>query len=67
MFMFEDEEPPLGEELDGQPVGQEERCRAPLPETPSAESAAKECQRVRYHRPKGREDSASPRTTAKGG
>ena len=27
------------EELGGQPVGKEERCRAPLPETPPAESA----------------------------
>ena len=29
----------LQEELGGQPVGQEERCRAPLPDTPPAESA----------------------------
>ena len=36
---IDNEESPPAEELGGQSVGEEERCRAPLPETPPAESA----------------------------
>ena len=61
------EESPPAEELGGQQVGQEERCRRSVTaRDTTGRERNRERQCVRYHRPKEHEDSTSTRAAVKG-